>query len=454
MENYRQKEQIAISALQSVLEDKDTNISLVPKKTTHILRERKKNSRLNLRAFNQVLKVDPEKLELEVEGCTSFKDIVQETLKYGLIPKIVPEFSGITIGGTVSGIGLESSSFKYGFVQETLKEITLLTGEAKVLTCSRENNSDLFNALPNSFGSLGYVLRCKAELIKAKKYVEIKIFKHTNLDKYFEQMKKLAAKDENDFLDGAIYGPGEAALVLGRMTDQLPAGIQLLNITKKAYYQEIRQAKNGSTFYLKMSDYLFRWDKDAFWGMESYPILKWFLSNGFFRSFLFRFALNTDKLLEIKKKRDKIVDFFNKMIRKNNRHEELIQDFGIDINKSAEFVDWYAKSIGLFPLWVCPLKKRANPKVYPLFDFKADMIIDLGFYGVKKLEKNLPEDHYLKLGEKKVLEMGGMKGLYSRNGYSEREFWDIYDKEGYFIAKNKYDPNKIFPDVYHKISKG
>ena len=122
IEAYLEKEKEVVSFLRSAIANRERNISLVPKKTTHIMRRRVKKSLLNLKEFNQIIKINPEKQEVEVEGCTRFYDIVKETLKYGLMPKVVPEFRGITSGGTVSGLGLESSSFKYGIVQETLQK--------------------------------------------------------------------------------------------------------------------------------------------------------------------------------------------------------------------------------------------------------------------------------------------------------------------------------------------
>lgn len=46
--------------------------------------------------------------------------LVEETLKYGLIPPVVMEFPGITVGGGYSGTSGESSSFKHGFFDRTL----------------------------------------------------------------------------------------------------------------------------------------------------------------------------------------------------------------------------------------------------------------------------------------------------------------------------------------------
>ena len=57
------------------------------------------------------------------------------------------------------------------------------------------------------------------------------------------------------------------------------------------------------------------------------------------------------------------------------------------------------------------------------------------------------------MAEKKVMEMCGMKGLYSINTYIEEEFWSIYDKSAYFKVKDKYDPNRVLSDVFQKVTR-
>lgn len=38
--------------------------------------------------------------------------LVEATVKHGLVPPVVPEFPGITVGGAYNGTGGESSSFR------------------------------------------------------------------------------------------------------------------------------------------------------------------------------------------------------------------------------------------------------------------------------------------------------------------------------------------------------
>ena len=106
------------------------------------------------------------------------------------MPKVIPELSSITVGGAICGISIESSSFKYGWVHDTIIDMDVLTADGEVLYCTRENeNKDLFNAIPNSYGTIGYITRAKIQLVKSKPYVKLTTHKFGNTKKAFEFMK-------------------------------------------------------------------------------------------------------------------------------------------------------------------------------------------------------------------------------------------------------------------------
>ena len=131
---YNQKKQHLLKAFQQLSQTNST-ISL-SKPTSNLFRPRAKTqqTKLPLREFNQIINIDTEKQLVEVEGMTTYENLVEETLKHGFIPAVVPELKTITIGGAATGIGIEATSFKYGFVHETIEEIEILTGRL----CERE----------------------------------------------------------------------------------------------------------------------------------------------------------------------------------------------------------------------------------------------------------------------------------------------------------------------------
>ena len=137
-------------------------------------REQERVHRLDLSHFNQVIRVDEKEASAEVEGLTTYEDLVRETLPFNLMPAVVPQLKSITVGGAVAGIGIESSSFKCGFVHETMLELEVLLPDGSVVVATRENEySDLFLGFPNSYGTLGYALRTVVKLVPVKRFVKL-----------------------------------------------------------------------------------------------------------------------------------------------------------------------------------------------------------------------------------------------------------------------------------------
>src|SRR5438445_11803689 len=121
------------------------------KSTSNLFRHRDgaHKCKIDVRRFNRVLHIDPDRMLADVEGMTTYETFVDETLKYGLLPTVVPQLKTITTGGAVSGIGIESSSFRFGLVHETVEEMEILLGDGRIVTCSQNENADLFFGFPN-----------------------------------------------------------------------------------------------------------------------------------------------------------------------------------------------------------------------------------------------------------------------------------------------------------------
>ena len=121
--------------------------------------------RLSLGEFNHVLHLDKTARTVEVEGLTTYETVVRHCLKEGFLPLVAPELKHITVGGATVGIGIESTCYRYGFVHDGLREADVLLPGGTIVTARADNeHADLFNALPNSYGTLGYILRAKIAL--------------------------------------------------------------------------------------------------------------------------------------------------------------------------------------------------------------------------------------------------------------------------------------------------
>ena len=448
MSGYQHRGKVNKLLNEFTLKRKGGDITMARKKVTHFMRGRIKKNTVSLQEFDSVLYINKKELIAEVESNCTYYQISRETLKMGLIPSVVPEFRGITIGGAISGLGVESSSFKYGLVHENIPEFDVLTGDGKIVTCTKTKNSDLYYTFPNSLGSLGYITKCKLKLIETLPYVKTTIIKYNNPEEFLRTLVSKSEKKSSDFLDAVIFSINNLCIIEGFFINSIPKKMTPFNRYKTIYYKELEKSTNR-IIYFHTWDYLWRWDTDAFWGIEYSPFLAKFLTNTLLRQTLLKSILRTDTLLRIKKIYDKVIKPLCQL-GLVARYEDLIQDVALTEEKFNDFFKWFNNTICVYPLWVCPVNNSRNKDRYPLYPLKDKLIIDLGFYSRKILNKEMNNNYYNVLFDEKLKSLNCMKGLYSKNTFTEKDFWKLYKRSKYLKVKSKYDKNNIYPDLYSK----
>lgn len=405
-----------------------------------------KAKQIDVRNFNKVLHVDKENLTAEVEGMTSYEDLVAETLKYSCVPTVVPELKSITIGGALSGCGIEASSFRYGLVHETIQETEILLGDGSIVQCNSTNeHKDLFFAFPNTFGTLGYALKIKVKLIPAKKYVKLTHLRFSEAPHYFNEIQRLCSENKQaaifDYIDGVIFDETEMYITLGQFVDEVPFTSQYkyMNI----YYQSIKSKKVD---YLTTLDFIWRWDPDWFWCSKVF-----FMQNPILRFLFGKFMLNSifyTKIMHFFYRHPLLKSFYKSF---GGKRESIIQDIVIPIQKAPDFFDFFRGEIGIKPVWICPVQSFSNEVVYNFCPMRPDQLhVDFGFWDSVKTDKE--EGFYNKKIEKKTQELNGFKSLYSSSYYTQEEFWTIYNKSEYQKIKQKYDPGNLLSDLYTKCT--
>jgi FAD/FMN-containing dehydrogenase len=401
------------------------------KTTSNLFRRREQTSRhkLDVRSFDNVLRVDPDGMIADVEGMTTYGALVDETLRYGLLPAVVPELKTISVGGAVSGLAIESSSFKYGLVHETVEKMEILTGQGSIVACSPSEKRDLFFGFPNSYGTLGYALRLKIRLVPAKPYVHVTHARFSEPAGFFAHLTQLCNQGAADFLDGAIFGKDELYVNAAVYSDAAPLVSEYTYMD--IYYRSIQRKRND---WLTSKGYIWRWDTDWFWCSKQFGV-----QNPAIRFFA-RPLLNSRAY-------QRLMRLSQRVLPVSSAIESVIQDVQIPIEKALSFWDFLQAEIAIKPVWVCPFK--SSDQTYDLCGLNPNhLYINFGFWDM--VPTTHESGHYNKIIEGKVAEFGGTKGLYSTSYYDKKTFWSIYDKPRYDELKNKYDPDRRFPDLYAK----
>jgi FAD/FMN-containing dehydrogenase len=129
----------------------------------------------------------------------------------------------------------------------------------------------------------------------------------------------------------------------------------------------------------------------------------------------------------------------------------VIQDVPIPIENASKFLEFFHREIGIRPVWICPVKAYDPQKRFSLWPADPDKLyINFGFWDVVRSRRKYPAGFFNRKIERKALEMGGVKSLYSDVYFNRDEFWKTYNKPAYDQLKSRYDAGGAFKDLYQK----
>ncbi|MEZ0578974.1 FAD-binding oxidoreductase [Nocardioides sp. MH1] len=383
----------------------------------------------------------------EVQGMCTYEDLVDATLPHGLMPKVVPQLRTITLGGAVTGLGIESTSFRNGLPHESVLEMDVFTGAGEVVTT--RPGDDLFDAFPNSYGSLGYATRLRIELEPVPSYVALRHLRFDDAGLMAKTVEEITRSQEHDGepvhgLDGVAFAPGEYYLTLARWTDdpQGPAGERPSDYTgQQVFYRSLQERQ---TDLLTTYDYLWRWDTDWFWCSGAFgaqhPVVRRLWPARLRRSDVYMRLLKLDRRFAIADRLD----------RRAGRplRERVVQDIEVPVDRLPEFLDWFDAEIGMRPVWLCPLVAGRDWTAYPLE--AGATYVNVGFWGTVHVGPDAVHAPRNRAIEAKVHELGGHKSLYSDAFYDPDTFDRLYNGPALAAVKRRYDPDDRLTTLYDK----
>jgi len=388
------------------------------------------DDKIDISDLTEVLHIDPERRICVAESGVTFVDLVTATMKHGLVPIVVPELKTITIGGAVAGCSIESMSFVHGGFHDTCLEYEVITATGEVLVCTPENEHQLvFQMLHGAFGTLGILAKLTFKLVPAKELVKLRYETHATLAAYQASIMRHAEERDVDFMDGIIHSPTKYVLCLGWFVDRAPYTSDYSWL--KIYYQSTATRTED---YLTTPDYFFRYDRGV--------------TNVRPRSFVGRLVfgkfLASSQWLRLAEK-------LHWLLRKDR--PTITVDVFVPVSKAAEFLTWWEREFGFYPLWCVPYRRVRD---YEWLDGgfyrrmgTEEMFLDLAIYGMRQRD----DRNAARMIEEKLRDLGGIKTLISHNYYPEDEFWSIWNKPNYDAVKAITDPNNLFRDVYTKMCK-
>lgn len=422
---------------------------------------------VDISGFSHVISVNNEDKSCLVEPNVPMDALVAAALECNLVPPVIPEFPGITVGGAFAGTAGESSSFRHGFFEDCVNWAEIVLANGNVVTASATQNADLFHGSKGTFGTLGVGTLFEVRLVDAKRFVQV----HYNIVangilEAREIMERECAKPEHDvqFIDGIMFSKKTGVIVTGIMVDQPLCGpnddqdssLNMVTFSKASdpwYYLHVQNILNEQIETISkedkpatrkdlipLQDYLFRYDRGAFWtGRYAF---EYFVTPF---NWITRWAL--DSFMHTR-------TMYHALHRSGLMQKFIVQDMAVPWCNIQPFFEWLDTNLDIYPLWLAPLKLgKGGIHFNPAFNNTVgrsekpdDFVLNVGVWGfhphnVLKVNRDI---------EAELKELKGMKWLYSQTFYTEDEFWSIYDRKWYDDLRIKYNA-KSLPDVYDKV---
>lgn len=393
---------------------------------------------IDLTSLDDIVMVDEKKSIALIEPLIAMGSCCEKLLSLGYTIPVVPELRRITLGGAVSGVGVESGSHRYGCVHDCCVAYEVLLGDGTYLTISADNEySDLFYAIPGSYGSLAILVGIWIKIIPAKPYVLLETTLDTTNQNFIDRLRSKIGQD--DFLEGISYSNSYSVTIAANMTDELKPNIPFYSMKHywcSMFYVYIKKiTKKGSgKCYMTLYDYYFRHNRSLFWLYKA--------PDNVFIRYLLGWIVN--------------IKFIRKLAAPNKSvHEKekthIIQDVVIPFNNLLLMLNDVNRTTHVYPLWLLPTLNVKTPGIFwNDICINESYFCDIGIYG-KYQAKNTDFLTINRDIESKTIKYHGIKMLYARCYYSEDEFWNIFNKSQYEAIRNKYHADKYFFDIYHKI---
>jgi len=103
-----------------------------------------------------------------VDAGVVWRELVEATVPLGLVPRVLTNNLNVAISGTLSMAGLGVASFRYGTQADNAIELQVVTGTGEIVTCSREENRELFDVVRCGLSQFGLITRAKVRLRRCK----------------------------------------------------------------------------------------------------------------------------------------------------------------------------------------------------------------------------------------------------------------------------------------------
>jgi FAD/FMN-containing dehydrogenase len=158
-------------------------------------------------------------------GCR-WNEVLPATLAAQLMPPVLPDFIGQTVGGTLSVGGIGAMSFHHGAQVDHVISLVVVTGDGRIVECSDHHHRELFEMVLAGQGQVAVIAEATLRLVPAPTDVRVYDLVYGDLDSLLADLALLMDEGRFDQMESFVIptGPDEWLYLLEAIGYHGPAG--------------------------------------------------------------------------------------------------------------------------------------------------------------------------------------------------------------------------------------
>ncbi|KAL3586756.1 hypothetical protein D5086_013623 [Populus alba] len=146
---------------------------------------------------------------VDVSGGALWEDVLKRcVLEHKLAPRSWTDYLGLTVGGTLSNAGVSGQAFRFGPQTSNVAELDVVTGKGQLMTCNKNENSELFFGALGGLGQFGIVTRARVVVQSAPDMVRWIRVVYAEFEDFTRDAEWLVTRPEGesfDYVEGFVF---------------------------------------------------------------------------------------------------------------------------------------------------------------------------------------------------------------------------------------------------------
>ena len=161
---------------------------------------------INMSTLNTIHEINADNALVDA-GITWF-ELIEQTSAQGLTPPTITDYVHLTVGGTLSVGGIGGQGFIHGPQVDQVLELTVVTSQGHLVTCSPAQDTRLFDAVRAGLGQFGIIVQARVKLVAAPQNTRFYNLPYPEVTTFMADQEFLIGTDRFDYVEGFALDDG------------------------------------------------------------------------------------------------------------------------------------------------------------------------------------------------------------------------------------------------------